>query len=1070
MTIKISSQTALQNANLDFDDTNRNTVTRSPVDTVVPGGMLTLFIVFITSVSIVLYFLVVRYQEAERIKYLLHTAQESSESLSHFREFYSKAVVSRVAGSDIVVSHDYQSREHAIPLPATMSIDFGKFLEQKEQTTSFRMLSDFPFPWRSERKIDEFERKALDFLKRNPGETFYEFEIREGQRWLRYATPVKMAASCVECHNSHPDSTFRAWKEGDVRGIQEVLLPEVSQNKIDSAPTKWAFNQIIAFGAFAFLIAMCSLILLGRANRRAFARLDHLAKIEKAERKEIAQAKSEVEEGLIRLRSVLNNANDAILTMDPNGRIETANFAAEHMFGYAHGELIGSHFSRIIPIKGANMLEGLTGVNKGEQAVCIGSESFGSRSDGGVFPLEISISEVQLGERTICTAIIRDITERKESENALRSSEEQARKLSMVAAHTNNAVIITDAQGNIEWTNDSFSRISGYSMEEVLGKKPGKILQGPETSSAEVEYMRSALEKGEGFNVEILNYRKDGTQYWLAIEAKPILDENGTVQQFIAIEQDITESRRYACDLEVARENAEQANMAKSKFLAMISHEIRTPLNGVLGTFGLLEDTKLDKLQRKYSSVGKQSAQALLNIINDILDFSRLESGKLSLEEEVFHMPSLIQGVVDLLLPRSAEKGITLRAKINEEVPSNLLGDSGKLRQILINLAGNAVKFTQDGHVQINVSLDWSEDDIQCLQFSVIDSGVGISKEDQEHLFDEFWTLSHAYNTQGTGLGLAISKGFVSAMKGQLTVESTLGVGSRFSFAVPLQRAGEDSIFDHEKEIVQLEKRFDGRVLLAEDNTANQMIAVSMLNRLGLKVEVANNGLEAVESVRARPYDLILMDIGMPELDGVKATHAIRELPGPESKLPIVAMTAHVMRGDKEKLLQEGIDGYIGKPFSKAELIEVLKSYLSETKDQIVEDLEVEDTGDAPVIAFSDWVDEAILYDLFKDTGEDMAPALVDVFIQELDERVEALKQAISNSDLLNLAEQAHAIKSSSASYGAMKLSNLAQSMESFGDNNDSNAVLSLTERFLSVVDETKATFLGFKLRYAQAS
>ncbi|TNF94372.1 MAG: PAS domain S-box protein [Gammaproteobacteria bacterium] len=1053
------------------EDINTEFIAPNPVGANMPGGVITVFVIFAVVVTVGLFILIDRFEDEQHRNSLLRTAEEMSRSISNFRQFYSQEIVAKLKESDTRITHDYKTLENAIPLPATMTIEFGKFLEQKGSGSSSRLYSKKPFPWRIDRTIDNFGSVALKLLSNTDEKSFYRLETIHGKEYLRYATPVVMLDSCVDCHNQHPESPFNEWKTGDVRGIQEILIERGSES-IFPAYKNGAFKDIVIFISTAFSIALAFIFILVKRNSRAFIDLKHLANLEKSERRQVVTAMDRVKEGLARHQAVLNGANEGIITIDENGDIETVNPAVEKIFGFSSGELQGRNLDFLIPPKHSTSNNSYladyhrTGHNK-----IIGKdrEVIGIRKDGLEFPMELSVSEVNFGDRRLFTGIVRDITERKRAEQALRDSEAQARQLSMVASRTDNAVIFADKQGYIEWVNDGFTRISGYTLDEVKGKTPGSVLQGPDTDQEVVKKMSTAIKSGQSFQEEILNYNKNGDPYWVSIEAQTILDEKGELVQFMAIERNITQDKAHKQELEQARIKAEEANNAKSRFLAMMSHEIRTPLNGVIGTLGLLHETRLTNKQKKFVETGRYSAENLLTIINDILSFSKLEAGKDELEISLFEMRSLVESVKEVLSTKAYEKPITLTTIIDANVPEYLEGDAGKIRQVLLNLASNAVKFTDRGEVRIEASL--STDDTgekNRLQFTVTDTGVGISSEDQENLFDEFWTMSPNYHTTGTGLGLAISRNLVELMSGHIEMTSSQGKGSCFWFEIPVQVPSDDTISNaiasktSEDESSNADHiNLKGRILLAEDNPANQMIGVAMLKNFGLQVDTVGNGLEAVEAVQARPYDIVLMDIGMPEMDGIEATQHIRRLKGRPSKIPVIAMTAHVMKGDREKILSQGLDDYISKPVNRTELLACLKSWLIPTSNQMNARVVSSSSSNSTAVEETT-LDFNKLEQLFNDTNHEITPALVDAFLNEMKVRLENILHARNMNDLGEITHESHALKSCAASYGANRLSSLAAKLELAGRNNATREAMDIVNSMPTVIESTREALITY--------
>ena len=1152
---------------------------RNPIETLVPGGLATLFAVFAVTVMGALYWLIERHEHAEQHEALVRTAQITSDNIAQFRAYYSEEVIESLVGSGVPVTHRFRDVPGAVPLPATLSIELGEYLDREGAEVGFRMLSESPFPWRAGRVLDDFEREALAAVKADPDRIVTRLDDSKGRTVFRYVSAIRMTESCVACHNAHPDSPLRDWEVGDVRGIQEISIPVVGTG-LPGGAGEHTFRDILLFVIFAFVSAFGFVLILVRRNRLAFSGLEKLA-LEQFERgEELEQSRTRLEDGLGRLNAVLDNVADAIVTIDENGIIESANPAAERIFGYDRESLIGSNISLLMPeVIGRDhdsYIENyrLTGESR---IIGVGREVLGRRADGSEFPLELSISEVRLGDRRLFTGILRDITERKRSERALKESERRARTLSMVAARTDNAVIITNADGRIEWVNDGFERITGYALEEVEGRRPGAVLQGEGTDPSVVDYIRRQVARGEGFNAELLNYTKDGKPYWVEISCQAIqeLDEplrfiaiesdvtlrrealeraeqaeqtlltaidsiedafvlydaddrlvlaNSRYKQFYALSADLLEpgmrfedivrigaergqyadaigrveewvAERMAAhragdqeveqrlndgrwlkiserktpdggtvgfrvdvtELKRTQEAAEVANQAKSRFLAMMSHEIRTPLNGVLGALGLLEDHRLAPEQQRFVDIARKAAENLLGIINDVLDVSKMEADRLDLEPAICDLPLIVDDVVDLLEPRAVEKGLGLVAERDPALPQHVVADPARLRQILINLVGNAIKFTERGGVSVRVDEVDREGARVTIRFEVVDTGVGIAEADVAYLFEEFWAGQGARtgNMAGTGLGLAICQRLVEMMGGRIGAHSVPSYGSTFWFEIPCEVPSPE---DLQASLVD-GRGGDGdavdvgivgkRLLVAEDNSANQLIIRAMLERLGAQVDVAANGLEAVEAVRSRPYDLVLMDINMPELDGIGATREIRDLDPPASAVPIIAMTAHVMRGDREDMISQGLDDYLAKPVNRGELRAVLGKWLSgdggpssqtgveQTQGTLPEGgpFDVVDACgpeevSGPSAVDASPIDISVLDELRVTSGDALVSEVVALFEGECQKRIARMREAVRSGDAKAIQNDAHALKSSAASLGAMTLSGLCARTE----------------------------------------
>ncbi len=400
------------------------------------------------------------------------------------------------------------------------------------------------------------------------------------------------------------------------------------------------------------------------------------------------------------------------------------------------------------------------------------------------------------------------------------------------------------------------------------------------------------------------------------------------------LKNEIQHGKQIEVELKEAKDKAEKMSQAKGEFLANMSHEIRTPMNGVIGTLQLLEDTKLDATQKEFVETAHKSADALLAILNDILDISKIEAGKLSFENIVFDFEQIVKDIVVLHSLKSEQQGVLLVQEIDESLPASLMGDPTRIRQVIVNLVSNALKFTRQGEVKVSVDVVSSGSDNVTLKITVSDTGIGIPKAALETLFNAF-TQADGSTTRkygGTGLGLAIVSQLVDMMGGTLGVESVEGEGSAFWFTASFDRTDQvaEVIEQSVEESVPLQ--LNAKVLLVEDNPINQMVAKKMLQKVGLKAVLANHGVEALKLLGEQSFDLVLMDCQMPEMDGFDATREIRKLDIRTldgEPLPVIAMTANVMSGDRERCLDVGMDDYIGKPVRRDHLDAVLRKWLA---------------------------------------------------------------------------------------------------------------------------------------------
>lgn len=529
------------------------------------------------------------------------------------------------------------------------------------------------------------------------------------------------------------------------------------------------------------------------------------------------------------------------------------------------------------------------------------------------------------------SANARDLLRRQrmvETANAeLTEKQNELRKLSLVARHALDSVVISGADRRIEWVNQAFCDITGYSRDDAIGRTPGELLNCGETNLDEVREMEQRLASGKPNRVEILNQRKDGAHIWVDATLVPLLSSDGRVERVVSIERDITRAKEHERELADARIAAESSERAKSEFLATMSHEIRTPMNGIIGMSDLLCETDLAEQERQYAETIRNSAEALLKIINDILDLSKLDAGKLSIDAVDFDPAKCILEAVDLLKAQAREKGLYLDLSFATRLPDQLHGDDGRLRQILVNLVGNAVKFTQNGGVSVTVRHSSGLDDEQ-LQIAISDTGIGIEHDQLDLIFDHFSQADAATTRRfgGTGLGLAISRLLARQMGGDITVNSSTGKGSCFTLSVLLAPARGPAA-ETKPKVASIQDTLlpPMRVLLAEDNKTNRILIQKYLSDSAITLDTAENGLDAVKMAQNHSYDIVLMDMSMPQMDGLDATRHIRDLDIAQPR--ILALTANAFASDREACLNVGMNAFLSKPIRKRDLIAALAAH-----------------------------------------------------------------------------------------------------------------------------------------------
>jgi len=598
-------------------------------------------------------------------------------------------------------------------------------------------------------------------------------------------------------------------------------------------------------------------------------------------------------------------------------------------------------------------------------------------------------------------------------------------------------VSITDPAGVITYANDRFCTISGYAQDELVGHHH-RVVKSAHHPASFFEALWHTISQGEVWHGEVCNRRKNGELYWVSATIVPLLGEDGFVQQYIAIRTDITERKAIEQSLEIAKNAAEQASDAKSQFLANMSHEIRTPMNAILGMLQLLQRTALTPEQQDYAAKTEGAARSLLGLLNDILDFSKAEAGKMALDNHPFRLDRLLRDVSVILASNVNGKPVKLTLDVAHDVPPGLLGDDMRLRQILVNLGGNAIKFTESGEVKLQVRLLGLDAGRAMLEFAVTDTGIGIAPEHRAHIFEGFSQAESSTTRRfgGTGLGLAICQQLVRLMEGELQLTSVLGQGSTFFFQIRLpvaEVAAPQPVQAVAKAGAKVQRLLGMRLLLVEDNKINQMVAQRLLSQEGADITLAENGALGVQAVAdMQPaYDAVLMDLQMPVMDGFEATRAIRQSLG-QTRLPIIAMTANAMASDREACLAAGMNDHVGKPFELDSLVAKLHKHTGF----------VPAAGDAVPVATP--VAPAAAAALDHPPGDlDMAGALervggdeemfstvLQAFAKEMVQVPAQVQAQLAAGDLVQAARALHTLKGLAATVGARHLSAVAARLE----------------------------------------
>ncbi len=528
-----------------------------------------------------------------------------------------------------------------------------------------------------------------------------------------------------------------------------------------------------------------------------------------------------------------------------------------------------------------------------------------------------------------------DVTDRKFAEISMRESEARKRAIFEAAM---DCIIFIHLDGRIVEFNPCSERTFGYDRDEVIGKEMTEVLVPTKSKQRLRENLLGYSGEGKvgsmlGRRLETPMLRKNRETFAAEMVTQPIPLSTGAVG-FAVFIRDITQRKMQEEALRKAKEAAESANRAKGVFLANMSHEIRTPMNAIIGMTELTLDTQLNDEQREYLEMALDSSNTLLALLNDILDLSKIESGRLEMEELPFDLRRWFDESTKSIAFRAKQKGLAFRSQIDPQVPEHLDGDCLHLHQVLLNLIGNAIKFTDAGSIMVRIRSKHRDQQYVVLQFEVHDTGIGIPPEKCKSIFREFEQADNSTRRRfgGTGLGLAICQRLVEMMHGQIGVRSTVDQGSvfyftaRFGLCDPSTEALRESTPPTVESSGSDESTRPLKILLAEDSPINQRLAIGLLRRKGHQVVVVGNGKQAVQAFQKQPFDLVLMDVQMPEMDGFEATEAIRAAEEPGTHVPIIALTAHAMKGDRERCLKAGMDAYLAKPIRAGELYDLIAS------------------------------------------------------------------------------------------------------------------------------------------------
>ncbi len=735
----------------------------------------------------------------------------------------------------------------------------------------------------------------------------------------------------------------------------------------------------------------------------------------------LQESKRHITDLAARLEAVLKNAPVALTEIDSDGIYTYSDGRYLTSLGLKPGVLVGqSCFQRH-----QDQPERLSALRRSFQGETVNTEV--QNGENWVMTVTTPL-RIENGVVKSLVALSIDITEQRRAEKSIATSEAKFKK---VCESKMFGMLFWDKNGAITDANSAFLEMIGYTKDELAqGKIDWKLLTPPEYAQADEKAVRETIAKGYCEPYEKEYVRKDGVRIPIIISGATINDES--MEGGLAIVIDVSakqNAEREKAESLLSERAAMHASRTKSQFLANMSHEIRTPINGVLGMVSLLLDTSLQGEQREFAEAVRASADSLLIVVNDILDFSKIEAGKLEFENIDFDLSKVLHNLKRSFSIQAEKKGLKFTVDCPQTIRRFYNGDSGRLMQILNNLLSNAIKFTSKGSVTLRVSED---EDRQLVRFEVIDTGMGIPTESLNRMFTAFSQADSSTSRRfgGTGLGLAISKHLVEQMKGSIGVTTEEDLGSTFFFTVILKPA-EKPVEEAAGAVGTFKDLLSRpmRVLIAEDNVINQKIALRYLENMGLRADAVANGYEVLDAIRLISYDLVLMDCQMPEMDGLEATRKIRASQSMgQSNIPIIAMTANAMRGDRERCIEAGMNDYVSKPVAAPELFLVLRKWL--TKLSAVPSQVVVDAALRPESQLIDMSKIDSLRGLNESGDDSLFREIATIYLDTIPKAIQTMKSNLQLGKFEKIVAEAHQMKSASGYLGAEQVEKLAAEIE----------------------------------------
>ena len=750
---------------------------------------------------------------------------------------------------------------------------------------------------------------------------------------------------------------------------------------------------------------------LAEAKHNESINIDHLSRSEK------------------RYRDLFNYGQALICTHDKNGVVLTVNPAICKVLGFSEAELVGNNIAELLPPQAKTNFKAnyLDVINK--EGVAKGLFTIITKNGGAVYLLFQNYKVQEPGIEPYIIGFSQDITDRKKAEQALKRSEEKYRG---IIENMNLGLLEVDTEERIIYANHSFCQMCGYDIDELAGRVASDVFA---TGNNVLRLWDKAELRTSGISdaYEMAVRNKKGEPKWWLISAAPLYDSHGKQIGSVGIHLDITKQKVLEYKLLEAKQEAEDSARAKELFLTNMSHEIRTPMNAIMGMGRQLQKTPLNIQQQFFLETINAASGNLLVIIDDILDLSKIESGRLSLQLAPFNFAGLVDKAILIIAQKAAEKGITVTKKVDADLATVLKGDPQRLGQVINNLLSNALKFTERGEIIVECAVLQDKDNRQVVQITVKDTGLGMSKEFLKIVFNKFSQEDEGSVRKygGTGLGMSISKHLIEAMGGKISVESEKGVGTTVHFIVSLEKGLESELPKTSLAVAPEDVLKGVTVLLVEDNEMNRMVANTVLVQYGASVDEALNGLDAIDTLRKKSYDIVLMDIRMPVMDGIEATRVIRE--EISKTLPIIALTANVVKGEKEKCIQAGMNEFIGKPFDENDLIRAIAKY---TEREVAPNTQSEDNSivQAPLPLY----DLTKLWDISRGK-QAFVEKMVSIFITETTNAIQDIMAAYEARNTEKINSVAHKIKPSLYNLNVHLIKNDILLLEHFGKEGETN-------------------------------